>query len=101
MTTRNFSARNIPAAWYKFRTLPPCAAIGLLGLASIAPLLAQKGATRLARGIERFDNGKYGEAIQELTAAQAQTPKLADYTAFYLASSRAGLKDFAQVHVDL
>ena len=91
MVTSTFSGRNILAAWINFGAL-----------LWIAPaLLAQSGTTKLARGIEKFESGKYGEAIQELKAAQTQLPKLADYVAFYLASSRVGLKDFAQVHTDL
>src|SRR5437660_2813532 len=91
MVTSTFSGRNILAVWINFAAL-----------LWIAPaLLAQSGATKLARGIEKFENGKYGEAIQDLKAAQPQLPKLADYVAFYLASSRAGLKDFAQIQKDL
>src|SRR5437764_4215574 len=91
MMTRICSGRNILAVWVNFAIL-----------LWIAPaLLAQSGTTKLAHGIEKFENGKYGEAIQDLKAAQPQLPKLADYVAFYLASSRAGLKDFAQVHTDL
>jgi soluble lytic murein transglycosylase len=91
MATRTFSGRNIRAVW-----------INSLALLWIAPaLLAQSGAARLAHGIDKFESGKYGEAIQDLKAAQPQLPKLDDYVAFYLASSRAGLKDFAQVHKDL
>jgi soluble lytic murein transglycosylase len=91
MMTRICSGRNIPAVWVNFA-----------GLLWIAPaLLAQSGTTKLAHGIEKFENGKYGEAIQDLKAAQPQLPKLADYVAFYLASSRVGLKDFAQAHTDL
>jgi soluble lytic murein transglycosylase len=91
MVTRTFSARNIPGVW-----------LNLASLLWITPaLLAQSGATLLGRGVEKFDNAKYGEAIQDLKAAQPQLPKLADYVAFYLASSRAGRKDFAQVRADL
>jgi soluble lytic murein transglycosylase len=91
MTTRTYSDPNILAVW-----------ANLVALLWIAPaLLAQSGPAKLARGIERFENGKYSEAIQDLKAAQPQLPKLDDYVAFYLASSRAGLKDFAQIHADL
>jgi soluble lytic murein transglycosylase len=101
MTTQTFSARDTLGAWSKIRSLRSRLGIGLATLAWITPLLAQSGTARLARGIDRFESGKYGEAIQDLKAAEAQAPKLADYSAFYLASSRAGLKDYAQVHADL
>jgi soluble lytic murein transglycosylase len=91
MMTPLFSGRNIPAVWLSFAAW----------LWTAPALPAQTGTARLARGIEEFESGKYGEAIQDLKAAQPQLPKLADYAAFYLASSRAGLKDFAQVHSDL
>src|ERR1700732_3038493 len=91
MMTSTFSGRNILAVWVNFAAL-----------LSIAPaLLAQTGTRTLARGIEKFESGKFAEAIQDLKAAQPQLPKLADYVAFYLASSRAGLKDFAPIHADL
>src|ERR1700693_579385 len=91
MMTPIYSGRNILGVSIKFAAL-----------LWIAPaLVAQSGPARLARGVERFESGKFGEAIQDLKAAQSQLPTLADYTAFYLASSRAGLKDFAQVHTDL
>src|SRR5438874_10382298 len=64
-------------------------------------LLAQSAPSRLARGIEKFESGKYTEAIQELKAAQPQLPKVADYVAYYLAASRVELKDFTQANADL
>ena len=91
MMTPIYSGRNILGVSIKFAAL-----------LWIAPaLVAQSGAAHLARGVEKFESGKFGEAIQDLKAAQSQLPTLADYTAFYLASSRAGLKDFAQVRTDL
>ncbi len=91
MTTPTFSGRNILVVWTNFAAL-----------LWIAPgLLAQSATARLARGIEKFESGNYNEAIQDLKAAQPQLPKLADYVAFYLASSRAGQKDYAQVLKDL
>ena len=91
MVTSTFSGRNILAAWINF-----------VAPLWIAPaLLAQSGTAKLARGIDNFESGKYGEAIQDLKAAQPHLPKLADYVAYYLASSRAGLKDYTQIQADL
>src|SRR5260370_11805394 len=91
MRTPTFSGRNIVAVW-----------INSVALLWIAPaLLAQSGTAKLARGIDNFESGKYNAAIQDLKAAQPHLPKLADYVALYLASSRAGLKDFAQMQPDL
>src|SRR5260370_31220825 len=101
MTTQPFSVRDTLVAWSKVGSLRSRLGIGLVGLVWITPLVAESGTAKLARGIDRFESGKYGEAIQDLKAAEAQAPKLADYAAFYLASSRAGLKDYAQVHADL
>src|SRR5580692_1614580 len=85
MMMRTFSARNIQGVWFS------------LWLA--LPLLGQTGAARLARGIQEFENRKFGEAIQDLNAAQS--PKLADYVAFYLASAHEELNDFEQARKDL
>ena len=74
--------------------------LGIL-LAGHAALLAQSAPARLARGIDNFEHGKYTAAIQELKAAQPQLPKLADYVAFYLASSRIELKDYPGALQDL
>src|SRR5260370_19013369 len=101
MTTQPFSVRDTLVAWSKVGSLRSRLGIGLVGLVWITPLVAESGTAKLARGIDRFESGKYGEAIQDLRAAEAQAPKLADYAAFYLASARAGLKDYAQVHADL
>src|SRR5260370_1506936 len=101
MTTQTFSVRDTLVAWSKIRSLRSRLGIGVVGLVWVTPLVAQSGTAKLARGIDRFESGKYGEAIQDLRAAEAQAPKLADYAAFYLASARAGLKDYAQVHADL
>src|SRR5260370_38134174 len=91
MATRTFSARSIPGVWFN-----------LVNLLWITPaLLAQSGATLLGRGVGEFDSGKYSEAIQDLKAAHPRLPKLADYVAFYLASSKAGRKDFASGRADL
>src|SRR2546427_535497 len=55
----------------------------------------------LARGIDDFEHARYTAAIQELKAVQPQLPKLADYVAFYLASSRMELKDYTGALQDL
>jgi len=98
--TQTSSARNIPEAWSSstVRRLP--AFLGIL-LATHLSLFAQGAPERLARAIDRFENRKYAESIQELKTVQPQLPKLADYVAFYLASSRVELKDFAQARKDL
>src|SRR5439155_21332467 len=64
-------------------------------------LFAQSGPARLARGIEKFDSGRYAEAVQDLKAAQPLLPKLSDYVAYDLASAHTELKDFAEVRKDL
>jgi len=74
--------------------------LGIL-LAVQPALFAQGAPARLAHAIDKFEAGKYSEAIQELKAIQPQLPKLADYVALYLASSRVELKDFEQARKDL
>ena len=91
---RTFSARNIQGVWFNFLI-----ARGLSLALLAAPLCAQSGADRLARGIQAFENKKYAEAIADLKAAQGS--KLGDYAAFYLASAREELRDFDQARKDL
>ena len=93
--TQISSARTIPGAWRNSLVRRVPVVLGIL-LAVQPALFAQGAAARLARGIDKFEAGKYSEAIQELKAIQPQLPKLADYVAFYLASSRVELKDFEQ-----
>ena len=97
--TQACSARTIPGVWSN-----SLAGLGILlacHTALLAQTPAQNGTVRLTRGIEKFDSKKYAEAIVDLKAAQPQLPKLADYVAYYLASSDAELKDYAQVRKDL
>jgi predicted Zn-dependent protease len=96
MMTQACSARNIPGAWPD-----SMARIVVVLLAACVAAPAQTGVALLARGIDRFEHAKYNEAIQDLKTVQPQLPKLADYVAFYLASSRIELKDFTQAHKDL
>src|SRR6266478_6438205 len=90
-------ARNIREVWCSLGYFRSLSVLALLP----AAVFAQSPATRLARGIDRFENGKYNEAIQELRVAQPQLPKLADYIYYYLAASSIELKDFSQAGKDL
>ena len=92
------SARITPGVWSNSMTGRICV-VGIL-LAGDA-LFAQSPPARLARGIDDFEHGRYTAAIQELKAVQPQLPKLADYVAFYLASSRMELKDYTGALQDL
>src|SRR5262245_25792726 len=98
MMMKTSSARNIPGVWCKLMARRILALGGIL-LAADPALLAQGAAERLARGIERFESGRYSEAVQELKAVQL--PTVSDYTAYYLAASKAELKDFTEVQKDL
>jgi soluble lytic murein transglycosylase len=92
------SARNIPGVWCKLMAGRIPVLFGIL-LAAHPALWAQGAAARLAHGIERFESGRYSEAVQELQTVQLS--KLSDYAAYYLAASRVELKDFTQVKKDL
>src|SRR5437870_1026095 len=92
------SARNIPGVWCKLMAGRIPVLFGIL-LAGHSALWAQGAAARLAHGIERFESGRYSEAVQELQTVQLS--KLSDYAAYYLAASRVELKDFIQVKKDL
>jgi soluble lytic murein transglycosylase len=94
MTTRIFSVPNIPVAWSN-------SLIWGVALALCPMLAAQTAEARLGRGIEEFESGKYSAAILDLKAAQPKLPKIADYVAYYLASARVELKDFAEARKDL
>src|ERR1700722_9769083 len=94
MTTQIFSVRNIQVAWFNFLSLG-------IALAVCPVLTAQTPEARLARGIEKFESGKYSEAILDLRAVQPKLPKIADYVAYYLAAARVELKDFPEARKDL
>jgi soluble lytic murein transglycosylase len=46
-------------------------------------------------GVSSFEQKQFPDAIQHLEAARARLPKLADYTAYYLASARSETQDNA------
>ena len=72
----------------------------LLLLAIPAALAGQSGgASQLAAGIEKYEQGRHDDAVRLLKAAQS--PKLSDYIAYYLAASRVGTGDFAGARQDL
>jgi soluble lytic murein transglycosylase len=100
MMTQVSSARIIPGVWFNSPLGRVLVLLGTLLACNLA-LSAQSGPALLARGIEKFDDRKYADAIQDLKAARTQLPKLDDYVAYYLASADAELKDFAQVRKDL
>src|SRR5258708_36871817 len=91
--TQAYLVRTTPGVWSNSMIGRIPVLVGVL-LAGHAALFAQATPARLARGIDNFEHGKYTAAIQELKAIQPQLPKLADYVAFYLASSRMELKDY-------
>ena len=46
-------------------------------------------------GIVSFEQKRFPDAILHLNAARARLPKLADYTAYYLAAAHAETADYA------
>jgi len=46
-------------------------------------------------GVVSFEQKRFPDAILHLAAAQARLPKLADYTAYYLAAARSETADYA------
>ena len=46
-------------------------------------------------GIVSFEQKRFPDAIQHLDAAQSRLPKLADYTAYYLAAAHSETQDYA------
>jgi len=49
----------------------------------------------LTLGVVAFEQKRFPDAILHLTAAQARLPKLADYTAYYLAAAQSETQDNA------
>src|ERR1044071_3722663 len=96
MMTRAFSARTIPGVWCNLSARQALCLLGAL-IVFHAGASAQSGPARLARAVDSFDGKRYNAAIQDLKAAQPQLPKLADYVAFYLASSHAELKEYGEI----
>ena len=54
----------------------------------------------LTLGVSSFEQKQYPDAIQHLTAARARLPKLADYSAYYLAAARIEMQDNAAAAED-
>jgi soluble lytic murein transglycosylase len=50
---------------------------------------------RLTLGVVSFEQKRFPDAILQLAAAQPRLPKLADYTAYYLAAARSETTDYA------
>jgi soluble lytic murein transglycosylase len=50
---------------------------------------------QLTLGVVSFEQKRFPDAIRNLTAAQSRLPKLADYTAYYLAAADAETQDNA------
>jgi soluble lytic murein transglycosylase len=48
----------------------------------------------LTLGVVSFEQKQFQDAIQHLQAAQTRLPKLADYTAYYLAAARVATEDY-------
>ena len=60
---------------------------------------AQAPPSRLAAAIGQYDRRQYAEAIRLLNAARQ--PKLADYSAYYLAAAKIETEDYAGARKDL
>ena len=56
---------------------------------------------RLALGVTAYEHGDYPAAIAALRRAQPGLPRLADYTAYYLAAARVEANDVEGVAADL
>lgn len=59
------------------------------------PLIAQDSVATLKQGAAALNDGKPQAAIAPLKAAQSRLPRIADYTAFFLAQAYAQTKDHA------
>src|ERR1019366_6080336 len=97
MATQTFSVPNIRAAWPESSVCIGVPRWPLIFLSlALCPLLpAQPPEARLGRAIDKFEAGKFADALLDLKAAQPKLPKIADYTAYYLAAARIELKHFA------
>lgn len=92
MTNPRCLAESTRAPWLKLALL-----LGAL------PALSQTvgPAEALAKGIESYESRRYAEAVRQIQSAKARLPRLADYTAYYLAAAHSELKDFAAAKKDL
>ncbi|MEO7652557.1 MAG: lytic transglycosylase domain-containing protein [Bryobacteraceae bacterium] len=73
----------------------------LLLAGAVAAFGQTSPSAKLALGIDRFEQKRYAEAVQNLDAARLKLPQLADYAAYYLASAHSELKDYGKVALDL
>jgi len=94
MMTRLYLEGTIPAPWLRL-------AGSFLLLAATTAVAQTTPSAKLAAGIDRFEQKHYAEAVQNLQAARPKLPKLADYTAYYLASAHTELQEYNKVAADL
>jgi soluble lytic murein transglycosylase len=94
MMTRLYLERTIPAPFFRL-------AGSFLLLAATTAVAQTTPGAKLAAGIDRFEEKRYAEAVQNLQAARPKLPRLADYTAYYLASAHTELREYDKVAADL
>ncbi|HLY16137.1 MAG TPA: transglycosylase SLT domain-containing protein [Bryobacteraceae bacterium] len=122
MTTRPGWETNIPGPWCR-AAIAACLATAAFGQSPESPGRSYRDSPTPARrkalekfaashkdtggalahltlGVVSYEQKQYTDAIRHLAAAQARLPKLADYTAYYLAASRLETQDYAAAASD-
>ena len=78
-----------------YRESPTLARAKALDRFATAHKDANGALAHLTLGVVAFEQKRFPDAIQHLAAAQPRLPKLADYTAYYLAAADAETQDYA------
>src|SRR5690242_9936023 len=89
------SARLIPARWRN--TALSAVALLAIGVTTFALHAAPEPLIDLKTGADALDAGRYPAAIAALKGLPQRLPKLADYSAWFLASAQSASKDYAAV----
>jgi len=98
----------LPAAWAQspallgkaYRSSPTPARRRALERFAVAHRDINGALARLTLGVVSFEQGQYPDAIRHLEAARGRLPRLADYTAYYLAAARIASQDYANAARD-
>ncbi len=98
--TQYCSAPRIPVRWRKAcLALSAIAAVGVAGLGAVcvASAAASDPLVDLKAGAAALDAKRYGPAMTALDGLSKRLPKLADYAAWFMASTQYELKNYADV----
>ncbi|MBV8843014.1 MAG: transglycosylase SLT domain-containing protein [Bryobacterales bacterium] len=93
-TMQRCLVRNIRVRWFRLKWF---SAIGAAGLLTLAASAITDPVADFKAGIAAIDAHQYAPAIKDFEGLEKRLPKLADYSAWFLATAEFGMKNYAQV----